>query len=285
MSARRPRRSHVTRHQHEGPPARLHSLLEVRAFAEFASLPLAWPLLRRAPRGDGHPVLLVPGFMASDAALFVLKAYLQRQGYEVHTWGLGRNLGFRGKLATALPQKIRYLHHVTGRKVSLVGWSLGGVFALYGAQHAPECVRNIITLGSPVTIDRDGNQSPPLVRALYRLISHRQGASAHLMQPRAKALRERRRPAIPTSCIYSLTDGVVPPQEATVDGDASLHENLRVPGSHCGLVFNGIVLAIIADRLSQPEDDWRPFAPDGLLEQTLDWVAGPASAVTYPARF
>jgi len=258
-------------------------LLEARAFAEFAALPLTLPLLMEAPQGDGHPVLLVPGFMASDAALFVLKRFLQKKGYDVHTWGLGRNTGFRGKLATALPQKIRHLHHLTGRKVSLVGWSLGGVFSLYGAQHAPECVRNIITLGSPVTVDAQGNQSPPLVRALYRLISHRLGASAHMMQPRAKALRERRRPAIPTTCIYTLTDGVVPPQEATVDGDARLHENLRVPGSHCGLVFNGVVLSVIAERLSQPEDDWKPFAPTGKLETVLDWITGPASLVTYPA--
>ncbi|MDT8990232.1 alpha/beta hydrolase [Curvibacter sp. APW13] len=278
-----PRRSHVARHQHEGPPLSLHSLMEARAFAEFAALPATLPLLLNAPRGDGHPVLLVPGFMASDATLFVLKTFLQRKGYDVHTWGLGRNVGFRSKLTTALPQKIRYLHHTTGKKVSLVGWSLGGVFALYGAQHAPECVRNIITLGSPVTIDANGNQSPPLVRALYRLVSHRLGASAHMMQPRAKALRERRRPAIPTSCFYSLTDGVVPPQEATVDGDPRLHENVRVPGSHCGLVFNGIVLAMIAERLSQPEDGWKPFAPTGMLDTVLDWTSGPASLATYPA--
>ena len=278
-----PRRSHVSRHRHEGPPLAVHSLMEARAFAEFAALPLTLPLLREAPQGDGHPVLLVPGFMASDAALFVLKRFLQKKGYDVHTWGLGRNTGFRGKLATALPQKIRYLHHLTGRKVSLVGWSLGGVFSLYGAQHAPECVRNIITLGSPVTVDAQGNQSPPLVRALYRLIAHRLGASAHMMQPRAKALRERRRPDIPTTCIYTLSDGVVPPQEATVDGDARLHENLRVPGSHCGLVFNGVVLSVIAERLSQPEDDWKPFAPTGKLDTVLDWITGPPSLVTYPA--
>lgn len=145
------RRSHVARHQHEGPPLSLHSLLEARALGEFASLPATLPLLWDAPRGDGHPVLLLPGFMASDATLFVLKAFLQKKGYDVHTWGFGRNVGFRSKLTTALPQKIRYLHHTTGKKVSLVGWSLGGVFALYGAQHAPECVRNILTLGSPAT--------------------------------------------------------------------------------------------------------------------------------------
>jgi hypothetical protein len=90
-----------------------------------------------------------------------------------------------------------------------------------------------------------------------------------MMQPRVKSMREHRRLAIPTSCLYSLTDGVVPPQEATIDGDPAIHENIQVPGSHVGLVFNGIVLSIVADRLAQPENDWKPFEPKGLLRRVL----------------
>ncbi|OIP14780.1 MAG: alpha/beta hydrolase [Comamonadaceae bacterium CG2_30_57_122] len=245
----------------------MHSLLEPRGLLEAALLPASLPLLMQAPRGDGHPVLLLPGFMADEKSLFVLKAFLKRKGYDVHTWGFGRNLGFRSKHASALPQKIRYLHYTTGRKVSLVGWSLGGVFSLYGAEHALECVRSIITLGSPVSMDASGSQSPAAMKALYRLVSHKMGSSAHAMAPRAKNLREHRRLAVPTSCLYSLGDGVVPPQEATIDGDPTLHENIRVPGSHIGLGFNGVVLSVIADRLAQPEGNWKPFVPTGLLAQ------------------
>ncbi len=265
--------SKVARHRHTGSPHFLHSLLEPRALFEAAMLPMSLPLLMQAPQGDGHPVLLLPGFMADEKSLFVLKAFLQRKGYDVHTWGLGRNLGFRSKHASALPQKIRYLHHITGRKVSLVGWSLGGVFSLYGAENTLECVRSVITLGSPVSMDAQGSQSPAAVKALYRLVAHRMGSNAHAMAPRAKALREHRRLAIPTSCLYSLGDGVVPPQEATIDGDPALHENIRVPGSHIGLGFNGIVLSVVADRLAQAEGQWQPFAPKGLLAQV--WRAMP----------
>ena len=98
------------------------------------------------------------------------------------------------------------------------------------------------------------------------------------MQPRAKAMRERRRPDVPTSCLYSLTDGVVPPQEATIDGDPALHENIRVPGSHIGLGFNGIVLAVIADRLAQAEGGWKPFEPHGLLARVLGVTTGACDA-------
>jgi pimeloyl-ACP methyl ester carboxylesterase len=259
----------VVRHAHVGAPHALTSLLEGRGLLEMALLPLSLPLLLESPVGDGHPVLLVPGFMASESSLFALKLYLQNKGYDVHTWGLGRNMGFRSKHANALPQKIRYLHHITGKKVSLVGWSLGGVFSMYGAQNALECVRSIITLGSPVSVEATGSQSPNMVKALYRVVSHRLGASAHVMLPRAKVMRERRRLAIPTSCLYSLSDGVVPPQEATIDGDPAMHENIQVPGSHIGLGFNGIVLAIVAERLSQPENHWAPFSAQGLLKRAL----------------
>jgi pimeloyl-ACP methyl ester carboxylesterase len=251
----------------------------------MALLPVSLPLLLEAPAGDGHPVLLVPGFMASEVSLIALKVFLQNKGYDVHTWGLGRNMGFRSKHANALPQKIRYLHHITGKKVSLVGWSLGGVFSMYGAQNALECVRSIITLGSPVSVAATGSQSPNVVKALYRMVSHRLGASAHMMQPRAKVMREHRRLAIPTSCLYSLSDGVVPPQEATIDGDPAMHENIQVPGSHIGLGFNGIVLAIVAERLAQPENEWAPFTAQGLLKRALSVTvsAGPSAQTSAAA--
>jgi pimeloyl-ACP methyl ester carboxylesterase len=238
--------------------------MEFRALAEMAMLPFAWPLLATAPHGDGHPVLLLPGFMANEITLVALKSFLDGRGYNVQTWGLGRNVGFQRRHAEALEQKIRHLHHQTGRKVSLVGWSLGGVFALYGAHQAPECVRQLITLGSPVSVDPAGSQSPPLVKALYRMIAHPMGPNVHVMQPRAKKLREHLLPSVPMSCLYTVSDGVVPPQEATIDAPDGGYENIRVQGSHSGLGFNPMVLCILADRLAQPEGRWLPFEPVGL---------------------
>lgn len=267
------------RHPHRGQPHTLHSLAEWRALLELAALPLAWPCLHLAPRGDGHPVLLLPGFMADESTLFALKTFLDGRGYDVQTWGFGRNVGFRSRHAQALEQKIRHLHHASGRRVSLVGWSLGGVFALYGAHQAPECVRSVITLGSPISVDPEGSQSPAMVRALYRLIAHRMGPDVHAMQPRAKKLRERTLLQVPTSCLYSLSDGVVPPQEATIAGDPARHENIRVQGSHTGLGFNPMVLAIVADRLAQPEDRWRPFSPQGWWGTAYRWATHAAVPV------
>jgi pimeloyl-ACP methyl ester carboxylesterase len=181
----------------------------------------------------------------------------------VQTWGLGRNVGFHAKHANALEQKIRYMHHRSGQKVSLVGWSLGGVFALYGAHQAGECVRSVITLGSPISVDLTGSASPALVKAMYRLIAHPMGPAAHSMQPRAKKLRERAPLGMPLSCLYSLSDGVVPPQEATVDGDpATAREHPRAeqprgPGLQRGGVVDRGRAAFAAAGA------WRPFEPSG----------------------
>lgn len=253
----------ATRHSHTGTPSPVHSAFELRALLELAVLPYSLPWLMTAPKGDGHPVLLLPGFMGSETSLIGLEVFLRSRGHSVETWGLGRNVGFQARHAAALEQKIRHLHHKSGRKVSLVGWSLGGVFALYGAHQAPECVRNVVTLGSPISVDAEGSKSPAFVKAMYRLVAHPMGPAAHTMQPRVKKLRERQRLSMPVSCLYSISDGVVPPQEATMDGDPSIHENIRVPGSHVGLGFNAMVLWIVADRLSQPEGQWRPFQPSG----------------------
>ena len=187
------------RHPHTGHPGLVNSMLEARSVFELMALPYAWPFLAMAPRGDGHPVLLLPGFMGSEVSLIGLQVFLRGRGYDVQTWGLGRNVGFRPGHASAIEQKIRYMHHASGQKVSLIGWSLGGVFAMYGAHKASECVRNVITLGSPVSVDATGSASPPLVKALYRLVAHPMGTAAHAMQPRAKTLREGKPLTVPGS--------------------------------------------------------------------------------------
>jgi len=244
-------------------PRLIYSLLEGRALLEMALLPALAPLLATAPRGDGHPVLLVPGFTAGDATLIGLRVFLQSRGYHVETWGFGQNTGFKLKFTQALEQKVRFMHHRHHRKVSLVGWSLGGVYAFYTAHSAPECVRAVVSLGSPMRFSSDSFQTRAVVRAIYRYFAHPMGPVAHLAHVRGKVLKSP--PPVPSTCIYSMTDGVVPPTAARIDTLEGEHENIWVPGSHLGLGFNAAVMCILADRLSQPEGHWRPFRPDGPL--------------------
>ena len=245
------------------PPRVLYTLLEGRAVLEAALLPALYPILRNTPRGDGHPVLLVPGFTASDGTLIALSAFLRSRGYHVETWGLGQNTGFKLKFSHALEQKLRFMHHRHGRKVSVIGWSLGGVYAFYAAHSAPECVRTVVSLGSPMKFSTDELLDVPvLVKAVYRYLAHPMGPVAHLANVRAKVLKAP--PPVPSTCVFSMTDGIVPADAARIDdSDDDQHENIWVPGSHVGLGFNAAVMWILADRLAQPEGEWRPFEPTG----------------------
>jgi len=236
-------------------------MLEGRAFLEAGLLPPLLPLLQATPKGDGHPVLLVPGFTAGDSTLIGLQFFLRSRGYHVETWGFGQNTGFKLKFSQALEQKLRHLHHKYQRKVSLVGWSLGGVYAFYAAHNAPECVRTVISLGSPMRFSVDSFKVPIVVQAVYRYLAHPMGPVAHLSNVRAKVLRAP--PPVPSTCIYSLTDGIVPPEAARLDSDDTQHENIWVPGSHLGLGFNPGVMWILANRLAQREGAWAPFRPSG----------------------
>ena len=111
-------------------PSKLLLLLEGRAIPELAAFLSSLPLLRLVtPRGDGHPVLVLPGLLASDDSTRALRGFLNDNGYGVHGWRQGRNLGPRAGVEDLLLDRIKELSDRYGRKISLVGWSLGGFCA------------------------------------------------------------------------------------------------------------------------------------------------------------
>jgi pimeloyl-ACP methyl ester carboxylesterase len=235
------------------PPSKLLQLLELRAFSEFGASLALLPLLRTAPRGDGHPVLVLPGLIASDTSTKPLRAYLADRGYEVHGWGLGRNLGLRPGLEAKMKARLREIHRNSGRKVSIVGWSLGGIYAREIASAAPDAVRTVITLGSPI----HGDPRSTNAWRVYELASGQSIDDPQLRRPRRAA------PPVPTTSIYSRTDGVVAWQ-CSVEPSSAYTECIEVIGSHLGLGVNASVLYAIADRLAQPEGQWKQFDRSGL---------------------
>lgn len=225
-----------------------------RALLESLTLRPAAPLLRRAPSGDGHPVLVLPGFMADDRSTRVLRGYLRRLGYHAHPWRLGRNLGVRGGLRERLQDRVAEIFERHGRELSLVGWSLGGIYAREIAKGRPQVVRQVVTLGSPFAdAGRPSNAS-----WLYeRLTGSRRAEERDAMAERLRAP-----PDVPTTSIFTKTDGVVH-WTACLEPEADHTENIEVPGSHCGLGLNPLVLLAVADRLSQPHGGWQPFERTG----------------------
>src|ERR1700746_201697 len=131
------------------PPSRLLLALEPRAIWELQAFLAAYPLLQRAPRGDGHPVLVLPGLAASDVSTRPLRTYLRAQGYSAHGWKQGSNHGPRAGVEATIDARLAELAQRHSRKVSLIGWSLGGVFAREAARRSSDLVRQVITLGRP----------------------------------------------------------------------------------------------------------------------------------------
>ena len=233
------------------PNARLLPL-EGRALFELAALLPAYPFLRRAPRGDGHPVLVLPGFMAGDFSTRALRRFLRDKGYMAHGWKLGRNRGPNAEVTAAMVARVQNLHARRGRTVSLIGWSLGGIYARELARAMPELVRQVITLASPFR-DLDATNVP-------RFLSGRARRRTHVRDDALLRARLREPLPVPTTAIVSRTDAIASWQSCCTE-PGPLSENLEVESSHLGIGHHPVVLLTIADRLAQPEGAWKPFRP------------------------
>ncbi len=238
------------------PPSKLLLVLEaVRSLFEYTqSILLSLPLQYISPKGDGHPVVVFPGLGAADGSTHYVRSFLSGIGYNVYPWGLGRNLGPRNgidKLTSVVVERIREISKENGgAKVSLIGWSLGGIYVREIAKAEPDLVRQVITLGTPFK----GDPSATNVTMLYEMLSKDRGhLDPYIIESIAK------RPSVPFTSIFSKTDGVVS-WESSIEDESTLSENIEIPGaSHLGLGHNPICMHVIANRLAQQIDQWQHY--------------------------
>jgi pimeloyl-ACP methyl ester carboxylesterase len=207
------------------PSPLLTGVEAVRSFTEFAVSVVSLPVLATAPRGRGAPVLVLPGLSGGDGSTSPLRWFLGQLGHQAYGWGLGRNMGPNGRVLEGMSERLRAIAEAHEQPVSLVGWSMGGLYARDLAARHPELVRQIVTLGSP-----------------HRLYQRTDIADL----------------PVPVTAIYSRSDGVVP-WRACLNVDGPRRENIEVVGSHFGYGHNPSVLYIIADRLALPAGKWRPY--------------------------
>jgi pimeloyl-ACP methyl ester carboxylesterase len=237
---------------------------EQRSIWEFWSGVTMYPALKRlAPRGDGHPVLVLPGFAASDISTALLRRFLDELGYVSYPWGIGRNRGVKDEVPVRMLQRLNEISaEHPGQKVSLVGQSLGGVFARQLAKAAPKQVRQVITLGSPFT----GHPLASTAAYVYEWLSGDNFDNVDFDQH----LEVRIKPPVPTTSIYSKTDGVVAWQCSIEADEANQAENIHLRGgSHIGMASSPVALYLIAERLAQAEGQWKPFEPNGMLTKVF----------------
>jgi pimeloyl-ACP methyl ester carboxylesterase len=236
------------------PPGLGLLLAEMRGIFEFNASLLMSPLLMRAPKGDGHPVLALPGFLASDLSMMPMRRYLRELGYDAHAWQMGRNLGGLARMRVALRERLAEIHATTHRKVSLIGWSLGGVYARDLALHAHDMVRCVVTLGSPFANDVRATNATRLYEALS---GETVGDDPEFLEAIAGDLE------LPATSIFSRSDGVVNWRTCLLRPSATA-ENVEVYlASHVGLGVNPAVLWAVADRLAQHEGQFSQFDRSG----------------------
>ena len=245
------------------PPFHWLPLEGARLVSELGALALAWPLLAQAPRGDGHAVLVLPGFLATDGSTAAMRRYLRSLGYDAQGWQLGRNLGGNRGTHGLARERLDALAQTSGGKVSLIGWSLGGALAREIARHAPQHVRQVITLGSPLYGDpRRTTTAWWMHRAIHGRDSINHGE-----------FRGVGAPPVPTTSVFDRFDGVVS-WRSSVELPGPQVQSIQTLSSHIGFGVNPLVFWLLSDRLAQPEGQWRPFVPPAALRAQYRTVAG-----------
>ncbi|HYF17164.1 MAG TPA: alpha/beta hydrolase [Ramlibacter sp.] len=236
------------------PPVTLLAMEPLRAV--FDLMAAKFGAIAR-PVGDGHPVVVFPGLGGAPFTTSHLRRFLSDCGFTAHCWGRGVNTGPDGLFddwLEALEEDLCRWHHDSGRKVSLVGWSLGGIYARELAKRRPDCVRQVITLGTPFASMRGSTHA----ETLYRWLNGDTGQ----LTPAVEA-RLRECPPVPTTSVFSKTDGVVC-WRGCIERRTPQSESIEVPASHLGLVTHPDVLRVVVDRLAQPEGRWRPMRRRGV---------------------
>ncbi len=212
-------------------------------------------------RGDGHPVLVLPGFMASDFSTKPLRKFIDELGYTSYSWDLGRNSA-KLQFLEELSEKLTSLYELHQRPISIIGWSLGGVYARQLAKEKEELVRQVITLAAPFR----GISDPNNATWLYNLLPGRK----RIVDLSPELLNDLPHPApVPTTAIYTKEDGIVPWRACLEAIEDDWHQNIQVRGSHLGLGVNLSVLEIVADRLMYRKENWMPFKPSGFVKELL----------------
>jgi pimeloyl-ACP methyl ester carboxylesterase len=224
-------------------PSKFWLVAEPRAIVESFSLAFNKKTLKNAPKGNGAPVMVLPGLGTSDLSTAPLRQFLKQLGYTPYGWGMGINKGYKASYEETLLRKLRHLYLKHDQKVKLVGWSMGGIYARELAKMNPHVTSQVITMGSPFSGGKTQNTN---VNALYRLLNGQKIRATH--DSRANFLHEA--PPVPSTAIYSKTDGIVCWQYCIEYGDFEHLESIEVKGSHVGLGFNSMVLDNCSRQIS-----------------------------------
>lgn len=233
-----------------------------RVVLEMSSAALLGPLLKTLPRGDGHTIMTIPGFMGADGSTAQLRKFLNDRGYRAIPWGLGRNasevrsgdlddfLAHRTATEDAIASRVEAQFKASGRKLTLIGWSLGGLYAVALAHRYPQWIRQVVTLGTPY--------GDPRGTALYSVMGrlYDNDVDEEALAQWVGHTYSGGKLRVPVLALYSESDGIVGAGIARCEADPDYVTNMAVVASHVGFPFNPLVFAVIANHLVEPHERW-----------------------------
>ena len=247
------------------PPRLRHSVAEFgRVIAEIGSTAMLQPILNRLPSGDGHTIITIPGFMGADGSTSQLRRFLVKRGYNAIPWSKGRNaadkqpssldafLEYRESIEDEVAEQVRSEFERSGRKVTLIGWSLGGLYSVALAHRFPQWIRQVITLGTPFGDPRGTSLYNILGRVYNNEVEVDEDALQRWVQHTYRGGELR----VPVLTLYSESDGIVGVGIARCEGDPHYVTNIAVMASHVGFPFNPLVYGVIANHLVEPHERW-----------------------------
>ncbi|MEH6585104.1 MAG: alpha/beta hydrolase [Halioglobus sp.] len=247
------------------PPKLRHSISELgRVALEAGTSLLCKGLFKTLPEGDGHTVMTIPGFMGADGSTSMLRKFLNERGYNAVPWGMGRNasdaradsmddfMRHRAQLEGQIAQLIEEEFHSSGRKLTLIGWSLGGLYAVALAHRYPQYIRQVITLGTPFGDPR----GTALYSVMARMNRQSNDESEESLRRWVDYTYSGGELQVPVLTLYSESDGIVGKGIARCEGDPRFVTNMAVMASHVGFPFNPLVFAVIANHMVAPDQRW-----------------------------
>jgi len=240
----------------------MHLTEAFRAMGDFKKATAFYKGYKGYKQGDGHPVLVIPGFMGSNTSTFRLRKFIKRLGYLPYDWGLGRNYADMEDVEQ-LMELVDKIYEKHNEKITLIGWSLGGVYAREMAKNRADKIRQVITLGAPFA----GITAPNNAAWLFKVMK---GKAVEALD--VEWLRGLEEPApVPTTATFSKEDGVVSWKVCREKKEDDWHQNVEVKGSHMGLANNASVWFLIADRLQYGQDNWQHFQHNGEMAELVDF--------------
>lgn len=216
----------------------------------FNILP-AWDILKSLPNGSGQPVMVIPGLTTNDASTAIIRTFLKSKNFNVYGWSQGVNIKYTPELEERLIRRLEMIRNRHGQRVTIIGWSLGGITMRLLASHAPEHIDQLIALGAPFANIRGKTR----VNWWYKLLT---GETVDDF-PAEWAQQIKDQPLMPSTSIYSKTDGMVSWEYCMDWNTGPQTQNIEVYCNHLGFGMNPSVWCIVHDRLMQEEGTWEHF--------------------------